>query len=143
MAGFDLELPDDLVSNLKMITEKTDEMFGRITKAGADVVLGSHSLGVYPIEMYKDKTIIYSLGYLMHDTSYENGKKGAIFNLTFNEQGNLKKIEIIPTYINAKKQTILMEDYNATSTTTFLKTLAGEQKDCHITDNKLVMYMDK
>ena len=38
MAGFDLELPDDLVSNLKMITEKTDEMFGRMTKAGADVV---------------------------------------------------------------------------------------------------------
>ena len=38
MAGFDLELPDDLVSNLKMITENTDEMFGRMTKAGADVV---------------------------------------------------------------------------------------------------------
>lgn len=38
MAGFGLELPDDLVSNLKMITENTDEMFGRMTKAGADVV---------------------------------------------------------------------------------------------------------
>ena len=107
------------------------------------MVLGSHSLGVYPIEMYKGKPIIYSLGYLMHDTSYENGKKGGIFNLTFNEQGSLKKIEIIPTYINAKKQTILMEDYNAKSTTTFLKSLVGDQKDCHITDNKLVMYMDK
>ncbi len=129
--------------NSHTITNGMKNTYKAIIKAGADVVLGSHSLGVYPIEMYKDKPIIYSLGYLMHDTSYENGKKGGIFNLTFNEQGSLKKIEIIPTYINAKKQTILMEDYNAKSTTTFLKTLAGDQKDCHITDNKLVMYMDK
>ena len=41
MAGFDLELPDDLVSNLKMITENTDEMFGRMTKAGAEVTLNN------------------------------------------------------------------------------------------------------
>ena len=129
--------------NSHTITNGMKNTYRALIKAGADVVLGSHALGVYPIEIYKDKPIIYSLGYLMHDTSYESGKKSGIFNLTFNEQGNLKKIEIIPTYINAKKQTILMEDYNAKSATAFLKYIAGDLKECHITDNKLVMYMDK
>lgn len=38
MAGFSVELPDDLISNLKTISNNTDEMFGRMTKAGAEVV---------------------------------------------------------------------------------------------------------
>ncbi len=129
--------------NSHTVTSGMKNTYRALIKAGADVVLGSHALGVYPIEIYKDKPIIYSLGYLIHDTSYESGKKGGIFDLTFNEQGNLKKIEITPTYINAKKQTILMEDYNAKSATTFLKYIAGDLKECHITDNKLTMYMDK
>lgn len=128
--------------NSHTITSGMKNTYKALIKAGADVVIGSHSLGVYPIEMYKDKPIIYSVGYLMHDTSYESGKKSGIFDFTFNEQGKLKKIEITPTYINAKKQTILMEDYNAKSATEFLKYIAGDNKNCHITDNKLVMYME-
>lgn len=38
MAGFNLELPEDLINNLKTISNNTDEMFGRMTKAGAEVV---------------------------------------------------------------------------------------------------------
>ena len=38
MAGFSVELPDDLINNLKTISNNTDEMFGRMTKAGAEVV---------------------------------------------------------------------------------------------------------
>ena len=38
MAGFNLELPEDLINNLKTISNNTDEMYGRMTKAGAEVV---------------------------------------------------------------------------------------------------------
>ncbi len=38
MAGFNLELPEDLINNLKTISNNTDEMFGQMTKAGAEVV---------------------------------------------------------------------------------------------------------
>ncbi len=129
--------------NSHTITKTMKSTYKALIKAGADVVLGSHALGIYPIEIYKGKPIIYSLGYLMHDTSYESGKKGGIFDLTFNEQGKLKKIEITPTYINAKKQTILMKDYNAKSAEDFLKYVAGDLKECHIVENKMTMYMEK
>ena len=129
--------------NSHVITSGMKNTYKALIKAGADVVLGSHALGVYPIEIYKGKPIIYSLGYLIHDTSYESGKKGGIFDLTFNEQGKLKKIEITPTYINAKKQIIFMKDYNAKSSEDFLKYIAGDLKDCHIVENKLTIYMEK
>lgn len=128
--------------NSHTVTSSMKSTYKALVKAGADVVLGSHALGLYPIEIYKDKLIIYSLGYLMHDTSYESGKKSGIFDLTFNEHGELRKLEITPTYINAKKQTILMEDYNAKSVTDFLEYLAGNLKNCQIIDNRLVMHMD-
>lgn len=38
MAGFNLELPNDLIDNLKSIEENSEEMFGRMTRAGAEVV---------------------------------------------------------------------------------------------------------
>ena len=38
MAGFNLELPSDLIDNLKAIEENSEEMFGRMTRAGAEVV---------------------------------------------------------------------------------------------------------
>ncbi len=33
-----MELPDDLISNINKIVDNSDEMFGRMTKAGAEVV---------------------------------------------------------------------------------------------------------
>jgi len=82
---------------------------------GADAVLGSHALGIHPIEIYKGKPIIYSLGYFMHDTDFEIGKESGIFTFTVDIKGNITKINIIPTYIKDKKETVLYYEYNKTA----------------------------
>lgn len=81
---------------------KTDIMiwfYRKLIDVGADLVLGNHSLGVYPIEIYNGAPIIYSLGYFMHDTDYEVGKKSGIYSFTVNTDGKIESLEFMPTYI--------------------------------------------
>ena len=122
--------------------QKTNVMtwfYKELIKAGADVVLGSHALGVYPIEIYKGKPIIYSLGYFMHDTDNIIGKKSGIFNLIINEEGILEKIQITPTYINAKKQTVLYQDIDSKEAEEFLQYISGDLKESNIKDKILTI----
>ena len=39
MARFELELPNDIIKDIKKINDNADEIFGAMTKAGAEVVL--------------------------------------------------------------------------------------------------------
>lgn len=128
--------------NTHKVSSVMNWFYKELIKAGVDLVLGSHSLGVYPIEMYKGKPIIYSLGYLMHDTSYEVGKKSGIFNFKFNEVGKLVEIKIIPTYINAKKQVLLYSDYNKEETNEFLNYIASDIKNYEIKNYELTVKLD-
>lgn len=100
------------LENSHRVTSIMKWYYKKLIDYGADIVLGAHALGIYPIEIYKDKPIIYSLGYFIHDTNYELGKESAIFNFTLDVEGNLKKINIIPTYIENKEKTVLYYDYN-------------------------------
>ena len=129
--------------NTHQITSIMDWFYKELIKAGADLVIGSHSIGVYPIEIYNGKPIIYSLGYLMHDTNYEVGKKSGIFNFKFNEIGKLVEIKVTPTYINAKKQTLLYSEYDKNGANEFLKYIAGDLNNCSINDNVLTVNLDK
>lgn len=124
------------------ITNVMKWFYRELIKAGADLVLGSHAIGVFPIEIYNDKPIIYSLGYLMHDTDYEVGKKSGIFNFKFNEVGKLTEIKINPTYINAKKQTVLYADYNKEEAKEFLEYIASDLKDYKIQNCELIVNID-
>ena len=80
--------------------------------SGADMVIGSHALGVYPIITYKGKPIIYSLGYLISDTDYLVGKESFIFNVSLNNDLKLEKITMTPTYIKDKEQVVLYKNYD-------------------------------
>lgn len=91
--------------------------------AGADMVIGSHALGIYPIEEYKGKQIIYSSGYFMHDTYYEIGKQSAIFNISVNKKGQVTKTELVPVYIDKDKQVNLYKEKNKKDTEDYLKKL--------------------
>jgi len=128
--------------NTHQITNVMKWFYRELIKAGADLVLGSHAIGVFPIEIYKDKPIIYSLGYLMHDTDYEVGKKSGIFNFKFNENGKLAEIKITPTYINAKKQVLLYADYNKNEANEFLKYIAKDLKKYTIENVVLTINLD-
>lgn len=127
------------LENSYQVTEIMSWFYKELINSGADMVLGAHALGVYPIEIYKGKPIIYSLGYLMHDTDYAAGKKSGVFNFTIDVDGKITKLEFIPTYINAKKQTILCTDYNKEEAEKFLKTLQKTGVNSNISDGKLIV----
>lgn len=132
------------------VNEVTDVMrwFAReIVKAGADIVLGGHSLGLYPVEEYEGKLIIYSLGYLMHDTSKEAGKRSAIFDISVNEAGQIEEISMLPTYIQNKSTVKLYKDVNQNACNTFLQDLKNKSTlssyISSIENEKLVIRLNK
>lgn len=79
---------------------------------GADLVMGTHNIGIKPIEIYNGKPIIYTTGYFMSDLEYEEAKMGYMFDLKFNDEVKLKEIEMTPIYINDLKETMLFTEYN-------------------------------
>lgn len=107
---------------------ETDVMtwfYHELVNAGADLVLGNHALGVYPIEIYNGTPIIYSLGYFMHDTEYEIGKKSGIFNFTVNIDGEIESLEFTPTYITEDGVKIYTE-YDYESAVEFMEYVGNE-----------------
>lgn len=131
------------LENSHTVTNVMSWFYKQLIDYGADIVMGSHALGVYPIEEYKSKYIIYSMGYFMSDTDYDIGKKSAIFDLKIDKDGYLNKIQITPVYINAKCQTILYEDYNKSDTEKFIKYLTSNIKDYKIEENKIIIDVAK
>ena len=79
---------------------------------GADMVIGSHALGVYPIVKYKDKPIIYSAGFLISDTDYNLGKESFMFNVKISKESKIENITMTPIYTQDKKTVKLYKDYD-------------------------------
>ncbi len=103
------------LENTHTVTSIMSWFYRELVDAGADIVLGSHALGLYPVEIYKGKPIIYSMSNLMSDTDYLKGKETGIFTITLDEKGYIYTLDILPLYVNAKKQTVLYSDYNSES----------------------------
>lgn len=63
--------------------------FGRLfIDSGADVVIGHHPHVVQPVEIYKNKTIFYSLGNFVFDQIPTETKKGLAIKFFIPESGN-------------------------------------------------------
>lgn len=88
---------------------------------GADLVIGSHALGVYPIVKYKDKPIIYSTGYLMSDSDLTAAKEGFLYKLNVSDDLKISSIEMTPIYIDSKKEVKLYTDYNLQKANSYLE----------------------
>jgi len=127
------------LENSHTITNIMSWFYRELVDAGADAVLGSHAMGLYPVEIYNGKPIIYSMSNIMSDTDYLLGKEGGIFTLNIDEKGEIQYLEILPTYINAKKQTLIYSDYNKESNTKLLKYLTNKLNEniYTINDNKV------
>jgi len=114
------------LENTHTVTNIMSWFYKELVDAGADAVFGSHALGLYPVEIYKDKPIIYSTSNLMSDTEYLLGKESGIFTLNINEKGKIESLDILPLYVNAKKQTLLYSDYNKETNTNLLQYLTSK-----------------
>lgn len=106
------------------VTSIMNWLYKKEIEYGADIILGGHALGVYPIEIYNDKPIIYSLGYLMHDTNMDIGKESGMFNFKIDKDGKLIELEVIPTYIIDKEKTVNYFDYDRIAAKVFLNRLS-------------------
>lgn len=74
-----------------------------IIDAGADVIIGHYPHVLQPVEKYKGRIISYSLGNFVSDMCSETTKKSMILKIIFN-QNQIKKVELIPIYINKNYQ---------------------------------------
>ena len=124
------------------VTEQMKQIAKNAIDDGADMVIGSHALGVYPIVTYKDKPIIYSTGYLMTDLDYNVAKEGYIFTAKFKE-GKIYTLEMIPTYIENKSKVRLMEEYDKDKCSLYLNQFNNwhlkNGLNSKIEDNKIVI----
>lgn len=111
--------------------------------AGADLVVGEHAAGVYPLEMYKGKPIIFSLGYLIGDSDLYVGKESFLFDINISKDKKLDTITMTPIYIKDKKEVMLYTDYDSRKADSYL----NQYNDWHIQnglnstikDNKIVV----
>ena len=127
-SDFVVVMPHYGKENVHEVTDVMRWFAKELINAGADMVLGTHSLGIYPPEEYNGKIVIYSLGYLIHDTNNEYGKKSAIFDFNIDSKGVLKQIDITPLYIGNKSSVKLYKEISTNKNKEFLYELNSESK---------------
>lgn len=110
---------------------------------GADMVVGSHALGVYPIVKYKDKPIIYSSGFLISDNDYNLSKEGYMFNVKISKDSKIDTITMTPVYNKDKKTVSLYKDYDLIKSKAYLELFntwhLENSLNSKIEDNKIVV----
>ncbi|MFA6042956.1 MAG: CapA family protein [Patescibacteria group bacterium] len=72
--------------------------------AGADLVIGHHPHWVQPVEKYKGKHILYSLGNLVFDQTWsKNTQEGAVARVTVSDRRQVT-LEVLPVKIERTSQ---------------------------------------
>lgn len=94
------------------VTDEMKKIAYSAIDSGADLVMGTHALGIYPIITYKDVPIIYSTGYAMTDSDSELAKQSYIFDMNIDKDNKIKSLEMLPIYIKDKKEVIPYYEYN-------------------------------
>lgn len=90
-------------------TDRQIRMAHEAVDVGADVILGNHPHWIQPVELYKDKFIIYAHGNFIFDQMWsEETKYGVVGRYTFYD-GKLVDIEYIPVYIQDYGQPQILE----------------------------------
>lgn len=125
------------------VSEQMKDMAKFVIDSGADLVMGTHAIGIQPVELYKGKPIIYTTGYFMTDLEYETTKSSYIFNLIFNNETKLESIEMTPIYIKDIQETLLYENFNEVAANINMKSLNSRNiqngVNSEMTDGKIVI----
>ena len=77
--------------------------------AGADIVVGHHPHMLQGIEVYKGKTIFYSLGNFAFDYQLAYSGQETIIVMCKIAQGKIKQISFLPAMIDEKKVPVLLD----------------------------------
>jgi poly-gamma-glutamate synthesis protein (capsule biosynthesis protein) len=82
-----------------IVSDSQQEIGRKLIDAGANVVIGSHSHILQPIEVYGDGIIFYSLGNFVFDQGWSRTKDSCIVRYCLDENGQ-GTFELIPLRIN-------------------------------------------
>ena len=125
------------------ITEEMKNMAKFVIDCGADLVMGTHAVGIQPIDMYNGKPIIYSTGYFMTNLEYETTKLSYMFNFKFNKDTKLESIEMTPIYIKDLKETVLFNSFDSFNSNVNMNSLVNRSKEkgvnAEVKDGKIVI----
>lgn len=88
------------------ITEEQRKLAHKLIDNGVDIILGHHPHVIQPIEIYKGKPIVYSMGNYIFDQNDENNKQGMVVSISI-EDKDIKEIKAIPLYIKNKSNPII------------------------------------
>lgn len=94
------------------VTSEMQKIAYTAIDSGANLIMGSNALGIYPIITYKNVPIIYSTGYLMTDLDIEVAKQSFIYDLNITKENKLSSITMTPIYITGKKEALPYTEYN-------------------------------
>ena len=124
------------------VTTQMEEMAKFVIESGADLVMGTHAIGIQPISTYNGKPIIYTTGYAMTDLEYETTKVSYLFDLKF-ENTKLSSIEMTPIYIKDSKEVLLYKDYDEVAANINMKSICSRTQEnglnAQISDNKIIV----
>lgn len=95
------------------VTSQMDEIAKTSIDNGANLIIGSHALGIYPIVEYKGVPIIYSLGNFISNSDLYLGKESFIFDITISNENKIGKISMTPIYVKDKKEVLLYNEYDS------------------------------
>ena len=82
--------------NVSRVHRNSIALAHRIIDKGADLVIGSHSHVPKPIELYKGKVIIYSLGNLVFTYASRSWGDNLVAELAISEGGKLENVRFFP-----------------------------------------------
>ena len=89
--------------------------------AGADLVLGHHPHVVQPVELYRDRYILYSLGNLVFDQWWSRETRQGIIARLMIGQAGLERLEFLPVLINGDAQPEILTGPEASAVLSRLK----------------------
>ncbi len=78
------------------VTSQMNRIARLAIDSGADLVLGSNALGIYPIEIYNNVPIIYSTGYLITDSDLTLAQRSYIWQFNINKDNKVSYLNMIP-----------------------------------------------
>lgn len=125
------------------VTYEMEEIAMLAIDNGADLVLGSHSLGAKPVTIYNDKPIIYSAGYLITYSELEEAKRSYVYDIDINSDNEIETITMTPMYTVDQTTVMLYAEYDEEEANSFNESNKLEMEslglECEIIDNKIVV----
>lgn len=91
--------------NSSRITDEQRKLSHDLIDAGADLIVGTHSHTVQPVERYNDGLIVYGLGELLSTEDYSLSMDGALLDLVVRNSGEVV-VYLTPTHMKEGRPVI-------------------------------------